>query len=160
MIPSNRPIERVVQPEEAPAAGADWILRPRSGGGWLIRSLAFVLSTSGVAGNRIPQLFASTGEKIWFATSAQTALSINADGTYSAFGGANAHAASIGVFSIDWPTDGLWLPMGNRLECATIAIDAGDQYSSIFARVVEYPSGSERDLWPLGPGTPLPPELT
>jgi hypothetical protein len=158
MNPSNRPIERIVKPETAPAAGADWILRPNKGGGWLIRSLCFVLSTSGVAGNRVPQLFASTGEAIWFATSAQTALSINADGTYCAFGGANAHAASIGVFGIDWPTDGLWLPQGNRLECATLAIDAADQYDQIFARVVEYPSGSDQDLWPFGPGVPLPPQ--
>lgn len=160
MIPSNRPIERTVKPDVAPVAGGEFSLRPNKGGGWLIKSLRFIFEASAAVATRTVGLEVSDGTNIYLTTAGQDTLAATESGVFVAFGGGPAVAANAAYIPIAWPTDGLWLPQGHTLTSVTFNGDVADLYSEVVARVVEYPTGSERELWPYGPGVALPPELT
>lgn len=152
MTPFNRPIERTWRPATPLVAGDQIDVRPDKGGGWLIRSLRFVLNTSAVAGNRTVVIEVSDGTDIYLTTASHVVLAAGSGAVYCAFGGINSRAAALGFIPIDWPTDGLWLPQGHRMRTVLISGDAGDIISEAVARVVEYPSGPDRTLFPYGPG--------
>lgn len=155
----NRPIWRTVKPATAPAAGAEFSFTPKSGGGWLVTYMRFILQASAVAANREVSLRLTDGQNAYAQFGATTVQTANQGIAYVVYPGAS-NGANIGTLkTVDWPSIGLWVPQGHTLSSATTSIDAGDQYSLIFARVLEYPSGPERDLFPFGPGEALPPEL-
>lgn len=160
MIPSNRPIERTVTPDITPAAGAEFSFRPNKGGGWLIKSLRYILAASAAVADRTAALEVSDGTKVYLTTAGLDTLAATESGVFVAFNGGPAAPVNAAYIPVPWPTDGLWLPQGHTLRSVTFNMDVADQYSEIVARVVEYPSGSERELWPFGPGVALPPELT
>jgi len=160
MIPSNRPIERTVTPDVAPVAGGEFTLRPNKGGGWLIKSLRFILETSAAVANRTVGLEVSHSGNIYLTTAGIEVVPENELGVFCAFGGGQTILTNAAYIPIAWPTDGLWLPQGHELTSVTFNGDVADQFSLVVARVIEYPSGSERELWPYGPGVALPPELT
>lgn len=57
-----------------PAAGAEIDLVPDTQGGWRIQALIFTLTTSAVAGARIPQLTADDGTTVWWRSPAVTEI--------------------------------------------------------------------------------------
>lgn len=148
----DRPIERTVRPATAPVAGDQLDFRPNKGGGWLIRSLRFVFTASGVAGNRTIVFEASDGTDIYLTTAAQAVLAAAGSSVYCAFAGIPPRASAVGYIAIDWPTDGLWLPQGHRLRTTVLSGDAGDLFEDVTMRVVEYPSGPTNTKFPYGPG--------
>jgi hypothetical protein len=160
MIPSNRPFWRVVKPDTAPAAGDEFTLRANKGGGWLVKSLRFVLEASAAVADRTAALEVTDGDQVLVTFAAHETIAATESGIYQAFPGIGEYAANAALISVAWPHGGLWLPQGYALRSVTFNMDVADQYSEIVARVVEYPSGSERELFPFGPATALPSELT
>lgn len=155
----NRPLMRTVKPDAAPAAGAEFSFTPKSGGGWLVLYMRFILQASAAAANREVSLRLTNREDTYAQFGATTVQTANQGIAYVAYPGAS-NGANIGTLkTVDWPTNGLWVPQGHVLSSATTSLQAADQYSVIFARVVEYPSGPEFELWPLGPGLTMPAEL-
>jgi hypothetical protein len=155
----NRPIMRTVRPNVAPAAGGEFSFIPKSGGGWLVLTMRFILQASAAVANREVSLRLTDSENAYAQFGATTIQTANQGIAYVAYPGAS-NGANIGTLkTVDWPTLGLWVPPGHVLSSATTSMQGADQYSLIFARVIEYPSGPNSELWPLGPTTPMPAEL-
>jgi hypothetical protein len=159
MIPSNRPIERTVKPDVAPVAGGEFSFRPNKGGGWLIKHLRFVFTASAAVATRTTAFEVNDGTNIYMTTAAQATIAAAGSRVFCAWSGDPVAPANVAYIPIGWPTDGLWLPQGHTLRSVTFNLDVGDLYTEVVARVVEYPSGSQRELWPIGPGVTVPPEL-
>lgn len=157
---SNIPIERTVKPDTAPVAGGEFSLRPNKGGGWLIKSLRFTFAASAAVADRTIALEVSHNGDVYLTTAGIETIAATELGVFVAFGGGQTILPNAAYIPIPWPTDGLWLPQGHTLESVTFNGDVADQFDLVVARVIEYPSGSDRTLWPIGPGVTLPLELT
>lgn len=136
-------------PIAAPAAGAEFSVTPQNCAGWLIRHIKYLLTTSAVAGNRVPMLTVDDGTNIYarFVPAAAQAASLAV--TYGANPGNSRGSATGTGTAVDWPTDGLWLPQGHVLRSATDARDGGDQFSAIALVAVEFPSSQPFIVWPV-----------
>lgn len=157
---ANRPIERTLRPNVSPAAGSEFAFIPNKGGGWLIRTLRFLLTTNATVANREVTLTVSDGTDVYAQFAATSVQAASLAIAYGAFPGAARASELITFKSIDWPAGGLWLPQGHTLSSATSNLNGADAYTLIRARAIDYPSGAERLLWPLEAGQPAPPELT
>jgi len=146
--PRYEPITRTIA-VPSPAVGAEIAITPTGGGLWIIRSLAFTLTTSAAVATRAVALVAANGSDQYFSATGSGTQAASLTRRYGAYSGSTG-AISTGVrHGVGFPDDGLWLPQGHVLSTSTDLIDVGDQYDSIIALVDELPSGSGRVLWPL-----------
>lgn len=122
-------LQRVLQPV-APAAGAEFSATVPGGDVWELRSVRFTLTTSAVAGNRVPQLLMDDGTTEFFRTASATAIPASTIAQLSAFpGSADSAPGLLRILPFpDSPAPLLW--GGCRLRTLTTLIDAGDAYSA------------------------------
>lgn len=132
-----------------PAAGAELVIGMTGIGSWLILSVAFDLTTSAVAGNRLVDFLASDGTTSWFRAQAAAVQAASLPVHYSAFAGSSGAPAAGNTITLSFPGDGLFLEAGSTLRTSTQNIDAGDQYSAIGLRVIEFPTGPDFLMLPL-----------
>lgn len=131
-----------------PAVGVDWSRLNDSGGGWLIGYVVATLTTDANVANREPNIRATDGNLPWFRSPVQVAQTAGLTNFYCAFPGSDAGAATSAARLFGWPTDGLWLPPGHRLEMVTALLQAGDQWSDIHLDLWEYPETIPMGLIP------------
>lgn len=155
----NKPLWRTVKPVATPVAGGVFTFQPGSNGGWLVRSLRFLLATDATAATRLVMLQALHAEDIYMQTAAVNGQTANNTNVYSYVAGQSGGANVTNMLAMDGPTDGIWLPQGHVLRAAVSNIQAGDLFTQVVARVVEYPTGPNREVWPYGPGVALPAEF-
>lgn len=124
-----------------PNAGADFVITPGGQRWWRITSLVAVLTTSAVVATRQVTLRADTGGDVWWSQPAPSGQAATLGLTYSAFTGAPRDGLFINTYTLPLPAAGLLLKPGDSLRSLTALIDAGDQWSAIFARAEEVPSG-------------------
>lgn len=132
-----------------PAVGTEYTISPTDGGTWIVRSLAFVLTTSAVVATRLVALTAGNGSELYYvacSSNIQTASNVH---RYSGWAGSTGVVANGGLRGLQLPTDGIWLPQGHTLATLTDAIDAGDQFSSMVMLVDVLPHGAGRIQQPL-----------
>jgi hypothetical protein len=129
-----------------PSAGTDFALPVSGIGDWIVESIAFVLTTSAVVANRLVQLSADDGTDVFGRYGAPAIQVASLVQRYSGFIGSTGGGTAGNLTSLAFPTVGLYLPQGGFLRSVTQAIDVGDQYSAIVARVLEAPSGPT-DRW-------------
>lgn len=132
-----------------PAAGANWTQLNDSGGGWLVRGIAYTLVTSAAVANRLNGVTATAGEDVWFRTTAQLVQTATLTRGYSAWPGSPATTVDAGALLMPWPTDGLWLPPGHVLASTVALIDVADQLSLIVLDVIEYPETLPAHMLPM-----------
>lgn len=124
-----------------PLAGADWVITPGGQRSWRITSLVAVFTTSVAVAVRQVRLQADRGGDVWYSQPASGTQAASLGDTYAAFTGAPRDGLTAGTFTIPLPTAGLLLSPGDNLRSVTALIDAGDQWSAIFAKAEEVPSG-------------------
>jgi hypothetical protein len=146
-----RPTPRRVNVTQ-PGAGANFSRVNDSGGLWVIRGLAFTLTTSAAVANRVMTLLARAAEDVWFRTSAGGVQVASLTFDYSGWPGSGSPSGTTPVALLGWPHDGLWLPPGQVIESDVQAIDAADQISAVVLDVIEYPETLPTHLTP-GPTT-------
>lgn len=125
----------------APAAGANWELRPGGQRWWRVVSLVARLVTSAVVANRRVRLTATEGGHIYWAIESHLNQAASLTFDYAAHTGAVAPAADNLVLPLPLPSNGLLVRPGAVLAPSVTALDAGDQWSAIVALVEEVPSG-------------------
>jgi hypothetical protein len=54
-----------------------------------------------------------------------------------------------GFIQLNFPTEGIWLPVGHTLAVAVENIQAGDQISVINGYRFEFPKGPREHFWPM-----------
>lgn len=117
-----------------PAAGNNFIQAVPANTRWIPISLRFVLTTSGVAGNRIVSIRADDGANIFAQTFETTNLT---PGTaWQVSFGVQSPAFTVAAFVSAPLPQGIVLLPTYRIGSATNAIDAGDQYSAIYMQVI------------------------
>jgi hypothetical protein len=146
-IPRDEPRTRVITVAN-PAAGVDFTITPDDGGLWLVLGIVAQLVTSGVAGTRAVSLRVNDQSSTYMIAPAGTTQITGLTRLYSAFPGIGSGGANGVVIGIPWPSHGLILRGGHRIQSVTETIDGADQWSAIAAQVVSYPRR--------GPGHPSP----
>lgn len=126
-----------------PAVGADFVITPGGQRSWRIVSLTAVLTTSAAVANRQVRLTADRGGDVWYSQPAANTQAATLADTYAAFTGAPRDGLIAGTFTIPLPSAGLLLSPGDNLRSVTALIDVADQWSAIFAKAEEVPSGPE-----------------
>lgn len=124
----------------AVAVNTDWTLRVPGNAWWRITSITARLVTDANAANRIPTLRAGDQTNIWFAQSAPIAIPANTTADLCAHTGSGVTAAGSTTVVLALPAEGLLLPPGHRLQVVTTALQAGDQWSNVFAQIDEIPT--------------------
>lgn len=136
-------IRRYIVKVPDPAAGADFTIKPNRLGDWLVRKLVLTLATSATVATRAMVIKATDGSDTYFLTASDTTQAASLTQQFTAFEG-NANFTGAGtVFSIGWPTHGLYLPQGYTLQSQIGNIQAADQISSVRLWVEEYPTGPD-----------------
>lgn len=125
---------RIVVPVTSPAAGADWSLVVPAGHAYRILSAMAVLTTSATVANRVPRLVYNDGAVDYLFVPPIASLAAGATARYSWFEHAGGQNVGNGQ-SISIPTE--VLEAGGVLKVNTTALDATDQWSAIFVRVLD-----------------------
>lgn len=114
-----------------PAAGAQWSVTVPGDQAWRVLSVAALLTTSAVAGNRSAALLADDQQSVFMGADSDVAIAANLAVTISWALGLITSTSIVtgGVASAGLPD--LVLPPGYRLRSATTAFDVADQWSSI-----------------------------
>ena len=128
-----------------PAAGADWSFTPSTSDRSRLVTITALLATSATAATRMPELRIKNqeGDVVWqvgnantVAASLQVRLNWASEQT-TPYGQTLVNYAAIGL-----STPGHWLEPGDVVSSFTVALQAGDAWSSIYAR---YLVGDEWD---------------
>lgn len=146
--PRYTPMLRVI-PVAPPGAGNQIAIRPDSVAGWLVRTLRFQLVTSAVVANRTVTLSLTDTTREYYRSTAAAVQAASLTRIYTAFAGSAGGAAPGPVVTVDFPSDGLWIPRGHALNTITDLMDGGDTFSAIAASVIEFPPGSGVEMWPI-----------
>jgi hypothetical protein len=125
-----------------PGAGQNLVETVPTGARWQLLSLKFNLSTSGVAGNRIPSLLLDDGTNYYYESIHHTATAATANRDYLWLHGLPivTSGSTTGVEQGFSPT--LWIPSGHRIRTGVAALDAGDAITSIRYVVREWLEGN------------------
>lgn len=121
-------------PVTQPAAGADWSLVVPAGHVYTVRSIMALFATSAVVASRVPRLVFSDGVTDFLFVPPIGSQAASLTGRFSWFEHAGGQNVGNGQ-SVSIPT--LTLPAGWAVKSNTTAIDAGDQWSAIFAHVTD-----------------------
>lgn len=114
-----------------PAAGAQFSVTVPGDQAWRVLSVAALLTTSAVAGNRSCALLADDQQSVYLAADADVAITANLAVTVSwALGLITSTSVATGGVASAGLSD-LVLPPGHRLRSAVTAFDVADQWSSI-----------------------------
>lgn len=147
MEPRYRPVERIL-PVVAPAAAAGFSIVPDTASGWLIRTLRFQLVTDANAANRAVMFAVTDGNNEYWRSAAGDVQAASLTRVYGAHIDGSGSLA-VGTFiGVRWPSDGLWVPKGSRLNVSVESMQAADQISAINFSFFEFPVGPEFYIWP------------
>lgn len=115
----------------SPTAGAQFAFALPNDRIWRIRGVSALLTTSGVAGNRLPALTFDDQASVVAAAASNVATAATLAVTYSwnPGGQVSSTAAAGGVVSNKLPE--LVLPGGYEIKSVCSAFDVGDQWSSV-----------------------------
>jgi hypothetical protein len=124
-----RGLANVIVPGD-PGAGSDYIIAVSAGTNFILRALSFVLTTSAVAGNRIPILqIADNAAHIFARILLATAVPANTTQTLSVGAGLGLQLAGINTMA-GLPFE-CRLAAGWRVTTNTTGLLAGDQYTGM-----------------------------
>lgn len=124
----------------SPGAGSDWTFTANRGGGAFIRGMVATLQTSFAAGTRFVRFAATAGNDVYFESEDVSGHLTSTARRYSAFPGSRARTFAVSGFTVDWPTDGLWIPTGCTLSSVTTAMDVGDVWLSVILDMIWFPA--------------------
>lgn len=144
----NKPIARTFD-VQAPAVATGFTITPNTAGDWLIRALTFTLVTDVNAATRAVSLSVSGGAGAYRVLSAGATQITALTRVYSGSEGVSGAVGAGGFIPLNFPTEGIWLPVGHTLTVAVENIQAGDQISAIAGYRFEFPKGPTTHFWPM-----------
>lgn len=146
--PRNKPIARTFVVAQ-PAVATGFSITPDTAGDWLIRALTFTLVTDANAATRAITLSVSGGATAYRVLTAGATQITGLTRVYSGSEGVSGAAGAGGFIQLNFPNDGIWLPVGHTLSVAAENIQAGDQFSAIAGYRFEFPKGPAEHFWPM-----------
>ena len=146
--PRNKPIARSFE-IASPAVAQGFTITPNTAGDWLIRALTFQLVTDVNAATRAVSLSVSDTAVAYRVLTAATTQITTLTRVYSGSEGVSGAVINSGIIPLNFPTDGIWLPVGHTLTVAVENIQAGDQISAIRGYRFEFPKGPAEHFWPM-----------
>lgn len=146
--PRNKPIARTFE-VASPAVAQGFTITPNTAGDWLIRSLTFQLVTDANAATRAVTLSVSDTAVSYRLLTAGATQAASLTRVYSGSEGVSGAAGAGGFIQLNFPTEGIWLPVGHTLTVAVENIQAGDQISAIRGYRFEFPKGPREHFWPM-----------